>query len=81
MNHMTWLVLVVAGLSAPHAVAGEGHDAGYEWAARNGIDDPSYCYSRNGGYINNSPSFTEGCLDYLRDAGLIDENDEPVEEE
>lgn len=34
-----------------------GHEAGYEWAAENGIQDPAQC----GG---NSQSFIEGCQDY-----------------
>ena len=67
-------------LFATLASAGEGHQAGYRWAASKGIDDPSYCYSRSGGYINNSRSFMEGCLDYLRDEAIINEDDEPVEE-
>lgn len=54
-----------------------GHDAGYDWAARKGIDDPSDCYSAHGGgNINNSPSFSEGCLEYLNDEGLTDDSDE-----
>ena len=67
-------------LFATFANAGEGHQAGYRWAASKGADDPSYCYSRSGGYINNSRSFTEGCLDYLRDEAIIDEDDELIEE-
>lgn len=46
-----------------------GHEAGYAWAESNGWDDESYCYTVYGGYINNSPSFTEGCLQYLEDEG------------
>lgn len=34
-----------------------GHKAGYDWAARKGIDDPDDC----GGY---SQSFIEGCRAY-----------------
>jgi hypothetical protein len=66
----------MAVLASSGALAGEGHDAGYEWAQQNGIDDPSYCYSSEGGYINNSPSFTAGCLAYLQDEGIVDEDDE-----
>ncbi|HEX4852751.1 hypothetical protein [Arenimonas sp.] len=34
-----------------------GHEAGYAWAERNGIDDPDDCGGR-------SQSFIEGCWDY-----------------
>lgn len=34
-----------------------GHRAGYAWAARNGIKDPSQC-------SGNSQSFYEGCVAY-----------------
>jgi hypothetical protein len=37
-----------------------GHDAGYEWAEDNGIDDPDNC----GG---NSWSFEEGCRAYAEE--------------
>ena len=37
-----------------------GHDAGYEWASENGIEDPSEC----GG---NSVSFIEGCEAYANE--------------
>ena len=72
--------VVLAILVPSFSVAGEGHDAGYRWAEQNGVDDPSYCYSSNGGDINNSPSFTEGCLEYLRDEGITNDDDEPVDE-
>ena len=39
-----------------------GHEAGYDWAAENGIDDPDNC----GG---NSWSFTEGCRAYAEENG------------
>ena len=56
--------------------AGEGHDAGYNWASENGIDDPDNCSSRDGGSINNSPSFTEGCLQYLQDSDITNDDDD-----
>lgn len=37
-----------------------GHDAGYDWASENGIEDPSEC----GG---NSVSFIEGCEAYANE--------------
>jgi len=37
-----------------------GHQAGYDWAERNGIDDNDDCDS-------NSQSFTEGCLVYVEE--------------
>lgn len=39
-----------------------GHEAGYEWANAQGIDDPSDC----GG---NSQSFIEGCEAYANENG------------
>jgi hypothetical protein len=39
-----------------------GHDAGYNWAEENGIDDPDNC----GG---NSWSFEEGCRAYAEENG------------
>jgi hypothetical protein len=44
-----------------------GHEAGYEWAERNGIDDEGNC----GG---NSNSFIEGCQAYV-------EENEPTQQE
>lgn len=37
-----------------------GHEAGYQWAEENGIDDPDIC----GG---NSNSFIEGCQSYAEE--------------
>ncbi len=37
-----------------------GHEAGYEWAWENDIDDPYDCDS-------NSQSFTEGCWSYVQE--------------
>ena len=37
-----------------------GHEAGYQWAQENGIDDPGNC----GG---NSNSFIEGCQSYAEE--------------
>lgn len=39
-----------------------GHEAGYDWAEENGIDDPDDC-------DGNSDSFIEGCQSYADDQG------------
>ena len=72
---------VAISVLVPPAQAGEGHDAGYSWAAEKGIDDPVNCYSASGEAINNSPSFTEGCLEYLQENGVTNEDDEPTDED
>jgi hypothetical protein len=61
---------------APSAHAADGFTAGYEWAEYQSIDDPARCYEINGQAINNSAAFTQGCLQYLQDQGIIDENDQ-----
>jgi len=63
--------------------AGEGQEAGRAWAESKGIDNPDDCRSANpGGWmgdnINNSESFTEGCLEYLRDKGITNDVDEII---
>lgn len=40
-----------------------GHEAGYEWAERNGISDGDDCDTA--GEHSNSPSFAEGCHAYV----------------
>jgi hypothetical protein len=40
-----------------------GHEAGYNWAEEHGIDDESECDTA--GDTSNSPSFAEGCRDYV----------------
>lgn len=37
-----------------------GHEAGYQWAEKNGIDDPEDC-------DGNSMSFIEGCREYAEE--------------
>ena len=74
-------IAATISVSVPLAQAGEGHDAGYSWAAEKGIDDPDNCYSASGQAINNSPSFTEGCLEYLQENGITNEDDEPIDED
>ncbi len=39
-----------------------GHEAGYEWAEENGIDDPDDC-------SGNSQSFVEGCESWVEENG------------
>lgn len=49
-----------------------GHEAGYEWASENGIDDPDDC-------DGNSDSFIEGCQAYAEEQQLMAE--ETLEDE
>jgi hypothetical protein len=53
-----------------------GHEAGYEWAEENGIEDPGDC----GG---NSQSFIEGCMAWAEENGSsgYDEEESGEEEE
>lgn len=44
----------------PCTVDCSGHEAGYEWAEENGIDDPDDC-------DGNSNSFIEGCQAYAEE--------------
>ena len=55
-------IAVVLMLSAlPYTVlAGEGHNAGYAWAAENDIDDAKDCGTP-------SPSFNQGCKEYVEE--------------
>jgi hypothetical protein len=43
-----------------------GHEAGYEWAEENGIEDESEC-------DGNSESLIEGCLAYVGEHGDDDD--------
>lgn len=64
----TYSPLYVAGY--PCTVDCSGHEAGYEWAEENGIDDPDDC-------DGNSESFIEGCQAYAEDQqGYGDEGGE-----
>ena len=54
------------------ALAGEGHDAGYEWAEQHDITDVNY---DNG----NSESFNEGVREYAEEQAEEDENNEENE--
>ena len=46
-----------------------GHEAGYEWAERNGIDDADDCRGK-------SRSFIEGCMDYVEQQEEEEEDSE-----
>lgn len=49
-----------------------GHEAGYEWAEKNEIDDVDDCDSK-------SDSFTEGCISYVEEQAA--EQEEKITEE
>ncbi|WP_135307994.1 hypothetical protein [Pseudomonas nabeulensis] len=75
------LIVITLLLSIfPHtAQAGEGHDAGYQWAEDNEIDDTSSCSTP-------SSSFNAGCEEYVEDneapsSGSNDEDEEDEEDE
>ena len=51
-----------------------GHEAGYNWAEEHGIDDESDCDTA--GDKSNSPSFAEGCRDYVQENGATDDTDD-----
>ncbi|MCL2591091.1 MAG: hypothetical protein FWD67_09530 [Betaproteobacteria bacterium] len=50
------------------------HQAGYDWAEENNIDDPKDC---NG----NSQLFIDGCRSYAEEDGQIDRGDEDNEDD
>ena len=54
--------------------AGEGHDAGYQWAEDNEIDDTSSCSTP-------SSSFNQGCEDYVEETASSLSSDQDEEEE
>jgi len=51
-----------------------GHEAGYNWAEENGIDDEGDCDTA--GDTSNSPSFAEGCRAYVNENGSTDDTDD-----
>ena len=86
MKNIITLFLLGFLLFPVRVFAGGGQDAGREWAEENAIDDPDDCHSAHPGRwdddnINNSPSFTEGCLEHLRDESIIDDDDELIDED
>jgi len=63
------LLVSIAPIGLSTASAGEGHDAGYEWAEENDVDDISNC-------DRNSSSFKEGCEEYVEENVPEDEGEE-----
>ena len=68
------IACLFAGVIVSPAFAGEGHDAGYQWAEDNGIDDTSSCSTP-------SSSFNQGCEDYVEDAASSLSSDQDEEDE
>jgi hypothetical protein len=75
---MQTFILLIAGFllsgnafawNTPCTVDCSEHEAGYQWAEDNGIDDPDDC----GG---NSISFIDGCEEYAEENAADDEDDE-----
>ena len=65
MNLKPALIVLLLN-TIPYTVqAGEGHDAGYQWAEENEIDDTASCSTP-------SSSFNEGCEEY------VEENETPT---
>jgi len=67
------------------AIADEDYDAGWTWADENGIVDPSDCQNQptdqTGDDMNKSPSFTQGCMDYVRQQGNNNNDNEDTPED
>jgi len=58
---MKYLLALFIVMTHPlDAFAGEGHDAGRDWAEKKGIDDPDDC-------SGNSASFIAGCEEYAEE--------------
>lgn len=57
----------------PCTIDCSGHEAGYEWAEENGIDDPDDCDGK-------SDSFIEGCRSYAEEQQSLRSRDEEEEE-
>jgi hypothetical protein len=56
-----------------------GHEAGYNWAEEHGIDDESDCDTA--GETSNSPSFAEGCRDYVMEYKADDDKSDEDSDE
>lgn len=82
MHRLSVITLLVAALGIPTAIAAtfdgntclddcSGHQAGYDWAEQNYIDDESACNT-------SSASFNQGCESYVEDNAdvLSEEEDE-----
>jgi hypothetical protein len=85
MRNILFICLVFCSQLIPNqnAFSGEGHDAGRAWAESKGIDNPDDCLSKYPGRwendnINNSPSFTEGCLEYLQEEGITNDDNKII---
>ncbi|MFK0314392.1 hypothetical protein ACIQUF_24580 [Pseudomonas sp. NPDC090233] len=69
------IALLIAALPLAPAHAGEGYDAGYQWAEENDVDDTSSCTTP-------SSSFNQGCEDYVEEnAQVAYEDSEDGEED
>lgn len=68
------IALLVLTTAPSIASAGEGYDAGYDWAEANDIDDASDCSTP-------SPSFNDGCEDYVNENTLTANSIEDEDEE
>ena len=66
--------LPIAGIILSPAFAGEGYDAGYQWAEDNDIDDTSSCSTP-------SSSFNQGCEDYVEETAPSLSSDEDGDDE
>ena len=64
------------------AAADDDYDAGWAWADENGIVDPSDCKNQStnqtGDNMNKSPSFVQGCMDYLQQQGTNNSDNEDM---
>jgi len=70
------VALLIATLPLVPAHAGEGYDAGYQWAEENDVDDTSSCTTP-------SSSFNQGCEDYVEEnaQGVYEDSDEDEAED
>lgn len=76
MNFNALIVAILLSLTSHSILAGEGHEAGYQWAEDNDIDDTSSCSTP-------SSSFNQGCEDYVEEttSSLSSDHDEEDEDE
>ena len=58
-----------------------GHEAGYEWANRNGITDPGDCGGNSQSFVEGCQAFAEENYDPADDYGSDDDEDREDEEE
>ncbi|AZO59687.1 hypothetical protein EJ078_10900 [Mesorhizobium sp. M1A.F.Ca.IN.022.06.1.1] len=75
-----WLGLWVSPTMAQQTFEGydctadcSGHQAGYDWAERNGISDATDC-------DGNSQSFNEGCQAYVEEQQPLPDDEVPADE-